>query len=109
MHLRQTGFTYSACRPFTKNKEYKFLKKTRFKIYLSKRTMEILKIYLEEQHLPKYYVIKLLILLKSQNMMDVSEILLQWFTNFLIKSLLLHVPITQKLPQEKELILERNK
>ena len=21
MHLRQTGFTYSACRPFTKNKE----------------------------------------------------------------------------------------
>ena len=21
MHLRQTGFTYSTCRPFTKNKE----------------------------------------------------------------------------------------
>ena len=21
MHLRQSGFTYSACRPFTKNKE----------------------------------------------------------------------------------------
>ena len=23
MHLRQLGFTYSACRPFTKQKEYK--------------------------------------------------------------------------------------
>ena len=27
MHLRQPGFTYSACGPFTKNKEYKNLKK----------------------------------------------------------------------------------
>ena len=28
MHLRQPGFTYSACAPFTKNKEeYKNLKK----------------------------------------------------------------------------------
>ena len=24
IHLRQPGFTYSACRPFTKNKEEKF-------------------------------------------------------------------------------------
>ena len=23
MHLKQTGFTYSACGPFTKNKEFK--------------------------------------------------------------------------------------
>ena len=29
MHLRQRGFTYSACGPFTKNKE---------RIYLLKRT-----------------------------------------------------------------------
>ena len=27
MHLRQPGFTYSACGPFTKNKEFKNLKK----------------------------------------------------------------------------------
>ena len=39
MHLRQPGFTYSACGPFTKNKEriQKF-KVRRFAIYLSKRT-----------------------------------------------------------------------
>ena len=36
MHLRQPGFTYSACVPFTKIKER--IKKTRrFKIYLSKQ------------------------------------------------------------------------
>ena len=27
MYLRQSGFTYCVCRPFTKNKEYKNLKK----------------------------------------------------------------------------------
>ena len=27
IHLRQPGFTYSACVPFTKNKEYKSLSK----------------------------------------------------------------------------------
>ena len=39
MHLRQPGFTYSACGPFKKaKKESKNLKKTRrFQIYLSKR------------------------------------------------------------------------
>ena len=35
MHLRQPGFTYSACGPFTKNKEYKRLN-WRFKIYFQK-------------------------------------------------------------------------
>ena len=41
IHLRQPGFTYSACGPFTKNKEriQKLKKKNRrFTIYLSKRT-----------------------------------------------------------------------
>ena len=41
MHLRQPGFTYSPCGPFTKNKERikKNLKKQKIeKIYLSKRT-----------------------------------------------------------------------
>ena len=40
MNLKQPGFTYSACGPFTKNKEIiKKLKKNnrRFKIHLSKR------------------------------------------------------------------------
>ena len=38
IHLRQPGFTYIACRPFTKNNERikKLKKNRRFKIYLSK-------------------------------------------------------------------------
>ena len=35
MHLRQPGFTYSACGPFTKNKaRIQKFKQTGFKIYL---------------------------------------------------------------------------
>ena len=39
MHLKQPGFTYSACEPFTKNKEriQKF-KETGDKLYLQKWT-----------------------------------------------------------------------
>ena len=48
--------------------------------------MEILIIQLEEQLLIKYCVIKHLILLKIKNEMDIKEILLQWFINFLIKN-----------------------
>ena len=45
MHLRQPRFTYSACGPFTKNKEQKNFKKQRFMIYLSKSwLMKIVKI-----------------------------------------------------------------
>ena len=29
MHLEQSGFTYSACGPFTNSKKSKFLKRTR--------------------------------------------------------------------------------
>ena len=47
--------------------------------------MEILKIYLEEQSPIKYCVRKHLTLLKIQNMMNITNALLQWFTNFLIK------------------------
>ena len=49
--------------------------------------MEILKIYLEEQLLIKYYMIKHLLLLKIQIMMDINVDLLQWFTNFSIELL----------------------
>ena len=52
------------------------------------RLTEILKIEIEKQLLIKYYVIKHLILLKIQNTMDINVVLLQWFINFLIKSLL---------------------
>ena len=38
MPLRQPRFTYNACGPFTKNKEYKKVEETGFKIYSSKRT-----------------------------------------------------------------------
>ena len=37
MHLKQAGFTYSACGAFTKKRiNKKILKNSRFKIYLSK-------------------------------------------------------------------------
>ena len=90
MHLRQPGFTYSACWAFTKNKErIKNLKNKRSKIYLSKLNtkslfstwyglwrLKILKIQTEEQLLIKYYVIEFLILLKIQKLMDIKEVLL---------------------------------
>ena len=47
--------------------------------------MEILRTYIEQQLLVKYWVIKYLVLLKIQNMMDIKQVLLQWFINFLIK------------------------
>ena len=42
MHLRQPGFTYSACRPFAKNKEriQKF-KETRDSRYIYKNELDI--------------------------------------------------------------------
>ena len=49
--------------------------------------MEILKIEIKEHLLIKYYAIKNLILLKIQNMVDIKEVLLQWFMDFLIKNL----------------------
>ena len=41
-----------------------------------------LRIYLEKRPLLKYCVIKHLILLKTQNMIDSKEFLLQWFMIF---------------------------
>ena len=67
IHLRQLGFTYNACGPFTKNKELN------------------LNTQIEEQLLIKYYIIKDLILLKIQKMMEINVDLLQWSIDFLIK------------------------
>ena len=39
MHLKQSGFTYSACGPFTKNKQKKglrYLCKQEYRLYLQK-------------------------------------------------------------------------
>ena len=40
LHLKQPGFTYSACGPFTKNKEkiQKYKENRRHKLYLQKWT-----------------------------------------------------------------------
>ena len=41
MHLKQLGFTYSACRPFTKNKErIKKFKETGVIKYISRNELE---------------------------------------------------------------------
>ena len=103
MHLRQPGFAYSACGPFTKNKE---------RIQKFKETWDSRYIYQNEldkacfQHDMTYgdfkdliwraasitnCPMKRLILLKIQTMIDIKEILLQWSTNVLIKKLHLHM------------------
>ena len=98
MHLKQPGFSYSACGPFTKNKE---------RIKKFKETGDISYIYKDEldkacfQHdmasgdfkdlarrtaSDKVLRVKHLILLTILNMMDIKEALLLWFSNFFIKS-----------------------
>ena len=91
MHLRQPGFTYSACGPFTKNKErIKNLKKQVIQDIFIKTNfiklvfkiiwlMEILKIYLEERLLIRCYMIKHLILLKIQSMLGFTSMAYTFF------------------------------
>ena len=97
------GFNYSACRPCTKNKQNKaytnlkkqeiheiFIKTIWTKLAFSMaRLIEIFKTYLKEQPLLEYCIIKNLLLLKIQNMMNVNIELLQWFIHFLLKGLLM--------------------
>ena len=97
------GFTYSACVAFTKNEErIKKFKETGDSrdIYQNEfdkawfqhdMAIEILIIRLEEQVLIRYCVIKHLILLKIQNMMDINIDLLQYFITFLTKKLLIKI------------------
>ena len=98
MHLRQPGFTYSACGPFTKNKERmgNFIETgdSRY-IYQNKLDTACF------QHDMAYGDFKDLTaadkvlcdkaLLKIQNLMDINVDLLQWFINFLIEKLLVAV------------------
>ena len=102
MHLRQPGFTYISCAPFTKNNKKKQKKRR------EKETGDSRSIYQNKldkvcfQHdmacgnfkelnrraaADKYYVIKHLILLKIRNMIDVNVDLSQWFINSLIKKI----------------------
>ena len=99
MHLKQPGFTYSACRPFTKNKE---------RIQKFKEIGDTKYIYKNELHKVCFQHImacgdfkdlarktasdkvlrdKAFNIAKKQNMMDIKEVLLLWFINFLIKNL----------------------
>ena len=100
IHLRQPGITCSIFLSFTKNKERipKF-KERWYSKYIYQNELDkscfqhdmacgYLKDYIEEQFVIKYYVIKDLILLKIRNKMNIIVVLFQWFTHFLIKSLL---------------------
>ena len=80
MYLRQLGYMYSACGPFTKNKEsMQKSKEIRDKFcFQHDIVMEILRICLEEQLLIRYYMITHLVLLKIQNINDNMDLLL-WF------------------------------
>ena len=80
MYLRQLGFTYSACVPFTENKEriQKF-NETEYSLYIYQNELdkvcfqhEILKISLEGLLPIKYCVIKHLMLIKIQNSMVIN-------------------------------------
>ena len=131
MHLRQLGFTFSISEQFSTNKEriqnFKEIGDSRhiskpnqtehtFNMLFWRKIYKFLKIYLEEQLLINYYVIKHLVLLKSQIMMDIGMDLHQGFTNFLRKSPLLWVKIKhliflliqgQKLTNQKHTISRR--
>ena len=98
MHIRHPRFTYSVFGLFTKFKEgiqkgkgdlrYIYQHELDKACFQWRFLMEILKIYQKEQLPINCYVIKHLILLKIQNMLDVSVDLQQWFINFLIKRVL---------------------
>ena len=91
MYLKQPGFTYSACGPFTKNKERinKF-KETGdanyiYKNELDKACFQHDMAYGDFKDL-KFQEIKHLILLKILSTIDIKLGLLLWFTTFLIKN-----------------------
>ena len=77
MHLRQTGFRYSGCEQFYKNKErIKKFKETHDSLYIYRKELskkltfkitwflEFFRICLEQQFLIKYCMIQYLIILK---------------------------------------------
>ena len=94
MHLKQPGFTDSACGPFTKNKgriqKFKEAGDTSYiyKNELDKAFFQHDMVYGDFKDLARRTASdKILILLKILNMTDIKRGLLLWFTHFLIKSL----------------------
>ena len=97
MHLKQPGFTYSACAPFTKNKEriekFKETGDTKyiFKYELGKACFQ--QAYGDFKNLArrtasdKVLWDKAFNFAKIQNMADIKEVLLLWFIGFLMKNL----------------------
>ena len=83
MHLGQPGFTHSACRLLTKNKErikkIKLLDKACFQHDMAYGDFKDLN---RKHLLIMCYMITLLILLKIENMIIINMELVQWFTNF---------------------------
>ena len=98
MHLKQPGFSYTACGPFTKNKEriqkFKETGDTNYiyKSELDKACFQHDMTYGDFKNLARRTasdeVLRDLILQKILNIMDIKEVLHLWFINFLIKSLL---------------------
>ena len=94
MHLKQPVYNYSACGPFTKNKEriQKFKEagdtKYIYKNELDKACFQHDMAYGDFKDLARrtFSEIKHLILLKILNMMGIKKDLLLWFINVLIKS-----------------------
>ena len=95
MHLRQPGFTYSACGPFTKNKEriQKF-KETGDSRYIYQNELD--KAYFQHdtvygdfkdltRRMTSDKILCHLILLQIQKKMNINVELLQWFINFFDK------------------------
>ena len=114
MHLKQPGFTYSACGPFTKNKE---------KIQRCKETGDRKYIYKNELDKACFQhnmacgdfkdlargtdfdkVLRDLMLLKILSMTYIKERLPLWFTHFFIKSPQLLVLIRLQMKQFKKII-----
>ena len=99
MHLRPTGFTYSACGPFTENKEImQIFKETGDSQYiyqnkLDKACFQHGMAYGDFKDLTKRTASDKILHNKAFNiakkkkkkMMDIKKVLLQWLINFLIK------------------------
>ena len=96
MHLRQPGFTYSACETFTKNKEIiKKFKKTGDSRYIYQNELDAcfqhdmvhgdFKDLNRRASADRILRIKHVTFLKIQNLMDINVDLLQWVINVLTK------------------------
>ena len=115
MHLKQLGFTYNTCGPFTKNKErIKKLKEKGDSRYIYQNEVnkacyqhdiaygdfkDLSRSTIADKvlHDKAFYVAKI------PNVMDINVDLLQWFINFLIKKRLVeHLKMTLSLIKNQQ-------